>query len=150
MEVLGAFLDETSLAGLERPEHEVVFFAVEADGQIVAVRFEVEEDARALIELSGQQAKADRDFAVVKIIDILRDGVREIRVGFHTVDELFVFRAVNRARFRSEAGRRLAFDPLPSIDLQDGSPRVVLRDAPIAHNGQKLGWRDGTGCYRRK
>ena len=128
MDVLGALLHETALAALERPEHEVVLFAVEADGQVIAVRFEIEEDARALIELAGQEPEADRDFAVAEVADVLSDGVGKVRVRFHAVDELLVLRAVDRARLRREPGRRLPFNPLPAVDLQN----VIARDVPVA------------------
>ena len=45
--VLGALLDEFTDAFVEGPERQIVLLAVEAHRQIVAVRFEVEEDSGA-------------------------------------------------------------------------------------------------------
>ena len=69
--VVRALLHEAAFAALERPEHEVVLFAVEAHGQVVAVRLEVEEDAGALIELAAHQAEAHRDLTVLEVRDVL-------------------------------------------------------------------------------
>src|SRR5437870_9266982 len=59
--VVRALLHEAALSLLEGPEHEVVLLAVEADRQVIAVRFQVEEDAGALIELAAEEAEAHRD-----------------------------------------------------------------------------------------
>src|SRR5207237_8051305 len=59
--VVHALLDEAALAALEGPEHEVVLFTVEADGEVVAVRLEVEQDPGALIELPAEEAEAHGD-----------------------------------------------------------------------------------------
>ena len=58
MNVVRSLLHETPLAALERPKHEVVFFAIEADGQVIAVRFEIEENSGALIELAAEETKS--------------------------------------------------------------------------------------------
>src|SRR5262245_58770318 len=42
-----------ALALLELPQHQVVFQAVGADGQVVAVRPETEQDARPLVDAAG-------------------------------------------------------------------------------------------------
>ena len=134
MDVLRAFFDEAALARFECPEDEVVLLAVEANGEVIAVCFQIEEDSGALIELSGQEAEANRDLAVAEIVNVLCHGIGKVCVGLHAVDELFVLGAVDRARFRGQAGRRLAFDPLPSIDLEN----VIVRDVPVAHDSQEV------------
>src|SRR6476659_8274569 len=75
--VLASLLDETALAFYESPKHDVVFLAVEAHGEIVAVGLQVEEDARTLIELARHEFESHRDLAVVEIINILRNRIRE-------------------------------------------------------------------------
>ena len=144
VDVLGAFLHEAALAAFERPEHQVVLFAVEADRQVIAVRFQIEEDAGALIELACEQSEADRDFAVAKIIDVLRHGIWEVRVRLDAVDELLVLRAVNRARLRCQSRGRLAFDPLTPVDLQ----HVIAGHIPVADDGEEMRRRNGDVCCR--
>src|SRR6185436_3811933 len=91
--VVRAFFHEAALAAPESPEDEVVLLAVEAHGEVVAVRLEVEEDAGALIELPAEETETHGDLPAGEIGDLLRDGVREIRVRLHAVDELLVLRA---------------------------------------------------------
>src|SRR5436189_6389223 len=80
MDVVQALLDEAALAALERPEHQVVLFAVEADGEVIAVRLQIEQNAGALVELPAEEAEADGDLAVLEIVDVPGHRVREVRV----------------------------------------------------------------------
>src|SRR5215469_3793595 len=73
-----AALDELAHALIEGPEDEVVFLAVEADGEVVAVRLEVEEDAGALVERAVHHLEAHGDFAVAEVVHALRHGVGEV------------------------------------------------------------------------
>ena len=55
--VLHPLLNETALTFYKRPEHHVVFLAVEAHREIVAVRLQIEQDSGALIELPATSLK---------------------------------------------------------------------------------------------
>jgi hypothetical protein len=58
--------DLGATAFLELPRHQVVFEAIGPDRQVVAVRFEIEQDAGALIDTPGQPLETDGDFSVRK------------------------------------------------------------------------------------
>ena len=141
-------LDEAALAALERPEHQVVLFAVEADGEVIAVRFEVEQNAGALIELPGDDLETNADVAIVKIVNVFGDRIRKIGKRFHVVDDLLGARAVDGARLCRQSGGRLAFDPLPPVDLQHGIAGLIFAIGPIADDGKEMG--RGDREYRRE
>src|SRR5207237_400947 len=63
-------------------------------GQIIAVRFHVEEEARAPVERAAHYLESHRDLAVLEIVDALVDGDREIGERLHALDELLVARTV--------------------------------------------------------
>src|SRR3977135_3474864 len=52
-----------SLPLLELPQHEIVLDRVGADGEVVAVGLEVEQNAGALIDTAGDALEAGRDLA---------------------------------------------------------------------------------------
>ena len=56
--VLASLLNETSFAFHKRPQHDVVFLTVETNSEVVAAWFEIEENARALIELTSDEFEA--------------------------------------------------------------------------------------------
>src|ERR1041384_1509307 len=123
--VLVSLLHEAALAFQERPEHDVVFLAVETHRQVVAARLQVEKNACALVELTRNELEAHRDLAIVKIIDILGNGIREISERLDVVDELLVTRAIDRTRVLREATCRLTTEPLPSINTKNLCAAVV-------------------------
>src|SRR3954465_15121004 len=83
-----------SLSLLELPEHQVVFERIGAQGQVIAIGLEIEQDAGALIDSTGNSLEANANLATFEIRDILGDGVREIGVSLHPVQELGVALAV--------------------------------------------------------
>src|ERR1051325_11460041 len=114
-DVLGAALHELSLAGVERPQDDVVFRAVEAHGEIVAVRLDVEEDAGAPIERTADHLKAYGDLAVLEVVDPLRHGDGEVGERLDALDELLVPRAIDCAGLVSQAARGLPALPFATI-----------------------------------
>src|SRR5262245_31641173 len=123
--VLGALLDEFADAFVERPEHQVVLLAVEAHRQVVAVRLEVEEDSGAFIQLAFNHLELHADFAVSEIRNIPGDRIGEVGEGLHVVYELFVARAVDRARVLGQTARRVAAQPLAPV-YGVGLPSAVV------------------------
>src|SRR5829696_8152839 len=67
--------DRGALALFELPQHEVVFQAVGADRQVVAIWLEIEQDSGTLIDAARQSLKAHRDLAACKIFDVGNDRV---------------------------------------------------------------------------
>src|SRR5262249_8031843 len=54
-----------------------------ADGEIVAVRLEVEQDSGALIDAAGNAFEAHGDFAIAEVRNVLGDDIGEIRIGLN-------------------------------------------------------------------
>src|SRR5438874_6296208 len=135
-DVLAAPLDEASLPVVERPENEVVLRAIEPHGEIIAVRLEIEHDAGAAIEGAADHLKADRDLAVLEVLDVLGDGDREVRECFDIVDEFLVTRAVDSAGVVSESTGRLPLFPGTAVDEHDFTP-LLRRDDPAPDHRQK-------------
>src|SRR5262245_35492741 len=134
-------LDRRAFAFLEFPQHEVVLERIGTQRQIVAAGLEIEQDAGALIDAAGDALEAQRYFAVMKILDVLGDRVREIGERLHAIEELGIALAIERARLVGDAGRSLAFLPLPPVD---GEHLVVaLRldppDADDVHERGRVG-----------
>src|SRR5262249_31977394 len=85
-------------------QHTISFQGICADGEIVAVRLEVEQDSGALIDAAGNAFKAHGDFAVAEVRNVLGDDIGEIRVGLNAVEEFGIAVAVKRARLVGDAG----------------------------------------------
>src|SRR6185369_2357988 len=111
--------------------------------QIVAVRLQVEEDARALVEGAAEELEADGDLAVLEIVDAGRHGVREVGEGLDVVDELFVAGAIDGTRLVRQAAGRLAALPLPAVDEEDLLTGVG-GNRPVADDRQEVG---GLGSF---
>src|SRR5215471_3367512 len=56
--------DRRAPALLELPQHQIVLEAVGANGEVVAVRLEIEQDAGALVDPAGDALEPHRDLAV--------------------------------------------------------------------------------------
>jgi hypothetical protein len=123
--------DRRPLAVLEFPQHQIVFERICADGEVVAVRFEVEQDSGALIDPAGNPLEAHGDLAVAKIRHILGHHIGEIGISLNAVEEFGITVAVKRARFVGDAGRGLALLPLAPVDHQHLIVALAL-DAPDA------------------
>src|SRR5262249_8589624 len=95
--------DRGPSALLELPEHEIVLEWIGAQGQIIAIGLEVEQNAGTLIDATGDALETQRDLAVTKIGHVLGDGVGEIGEGLHAIEELGVTLAVERAGFVGDA-----------------------------------------------
>src|SRR6476661_2463726 len=87
-------LDRGAFALLEFPQHEVVFQAVGSDGQVVAVRLEIEQDSRALIDTTRQSFKAHRDLTAREILDARHDCIGKVGVCLYTIEKLRVAFAI--------------------------------------------------------
>src|SRR4051794_4029235 len=125
-----------ALAVLELPQDEVVLQAIGADGQIVAVGLEVEQDAGALVDAPRNAFEAYADLALAEVLNVACDRVREVRIGLNTVEKFGIAVAVDGARLVGDAGRRLALLPLPPVDRQHLLVSVLL-DAPDPHHGNE-------------
>ena len=67
---VGAFTHELAHALVERPQHQVVFLAVEPHRQVIAVRFQVEQDPRALVKRALDDLEPHRDLARTEVARI--------------------------------------------------------------------------------
>jgi hypothetical protein len=112
-----------------------MFETVRPDRQIVAVGLQVEQDAGPLIDAAGDAFETHRDVSIAEILHILRDGIREIRIGLHAVEKLGVALAVERPRLVDDSGGGLPFLPLPSINGQHLAFALIFNppDANDAH-----------------
>ncbi len=129
-------LHRRALALLEFPQDEVVLERIGADGQVIAVGLEVEQDPRALVDAPGNALEAYRDCAVAEIRHVLRDRVGKIRVGLDAIQELGIAVAVESARLVGDSGRGLAFLPLPAVDDQHLVVAIGF-DPPNADDAQE-------------
>src|SRR6266404_3628734 len=93
--ILSASLHELACALVESPEHDVVLHTVESYCQIITVGFQVEKNARTLVELSGYNLETNADLPILKIRDVFGYRIREVRPSLHVVDELFIARAID-------------------------------------------------------
>src|SRR6516165_4802293 len=96
-------VDRGALAVFELPEHQVIFQAVGADGQVVAIRLQIEKDTGALIDAAGQSLEADADLAIGKVRDVGRDHIGKVGVSLHAIEKLSVALAIERARLVGNA-----------------------------------------------
>src|SRR4029450_9838644 len=134
-------LHRGALALFELPQHEIIFETVRPDGQIVAVRLQVEQDAGPLIDAAGNGFEGHSGVAIPEILDVLRDGIREIRIGLHPVEKLGVALAVQHARLVGDPGGGLPFLPLTAVDRQHLVPAFIFNppNADDAHEGLWFG-----------
>ena len=137
-----------TLALFELPEHEVVLEAVGADREVISVRFQIEQDAGALIDTAGQPFEANRDLSVCEVVDVGCDHIRIVRVGLHAIEELCVTFAIKCTRLIGDACRRLTLLPLAAIDDKDLFSVLVL-DPPEADNRYER-FRLGAGRFTRE
>src|SRR5215468_3113709 len=137
-------LDRGALAFFELPQHEVVFEAIGADGQVIAVRLQIEQDPGALIDTARQSLKAHRDFAACEIFDAGHDGVGKVGVSLYTVEKLRIAFTIERARLIGDARRRLPFLPLPPVDGEH-LLSILVFDPPVANDRHKRLWLGSDG-----
>src|SRR5215470_15314353 len=102
----------------EFPQDQIVFEWIGTEGKVIAVGLEVEKDSGTLIDAAGNAFEVHRNFSVVEIRYVLGNGVREIGIGLHPVEELGVSLAIDRPRLVGHSRRRLSLFPLPAIDRQ--------------------------------
>src|SRR5258707_9791274 len=118
------------------PQHDIVFHAIKAHGQIIAIGFQVEQNPGTLIELSGDDLETNTDVAVMKVGDVSGDGVRKVSPRLHIVDELFVARSVNRASLLSQTAGRLTAQPRSPVKAQNALA-AILDDRPVSDHAEK-------------
>src|SRR6266567_2930395 len=75
------------LAFLEFPQDQIIFQRICPDGEIVAVRLEVEQDTGTLIDAAGNTFEAHGDFAIAELGDVFGYDIGEIRIGLNAVEE---------------------------------------------------------------
>src|SRR5215475_4656865 len=64
-----------ALAFLEFPQDQIVFQGICADGEIVTVWLEVEQDSGTLIDAAGNAFEAHGDVAIAEVRDVLGDDI---------------------------------------------------------------------------
>ncbi len=137
-----------TLALFELPEHEIVLEAVGADREVIAVWFQIEQDARALVDTTGQPFEANCDFSVREVVDVGCDHIRIVCIGLHAIEELCVTFAIKCTRLIGDACRGLAFLPLAAIDDKDLLSVIVLDPPEADDRYERL--RLGAGGFTRE
>src|SRR5207249_9517870 len=76
------------------------------------------------------------DLAILELVDVSGDGDWEIGERLHVVDELFMPRAVDRARLVRQPTGRLSTFPGATVD-EDDIPPLLAHDEPVTDHRQK-------------
>src|SRR5713101_1373729 len=137
--------DRSPLSVYELPQDEIVLQGVGTDGQVVAVRLQIEQNTRALVNAPRQRLEAHADLAVPEVLDPRSYCVGVVREGLHVIEEFRVTVAVECARFVRDIGSRLSLFPAATVYHQDLAV-AVLCDGPDADN-RRDGLRLGANCF---
>src|SRR6266511_681552 len=129
-------LHRTALAVLELPQNQVVLERVCPQGQVVAVRLQVEQNPGSLVDAAFDALEPHGNLAFAEVFDAGRHGVGEVGVGGDVVEKLGITLAVNASRPVGDVGRGLPLAPAPSVDHQN-SVVAVDADDPVANDGHK-------------
>src|SRR5262245_36304151 len=92
------------LSLLELPQHEIVFEGIGADGEIVAVRLEIEQYPSALVDAAGNPLEPHGDLPVAEVGNILSHYVGKIGISLNAVEKFGIAVAIKRARLVGDAG----------------------------------------------
>jgi len=123
------------------PEHQIIFQRVGAQGIVVAVGFEIKENARALINAAGNGLEPEADPAILEIVDASGNGKGIIGVGLHIIQKFGIPLTIQGPGLVGQAGRWHAAPPGTAIHHQH-LVVPIHADEPVTHgSGKAFGWR---------
>src|SRR5262249_1680146 len=129
-------LNARALAFLVFEQNEIIFERICPHQQVVAIRLQIEQNAGTLIDASGDRLEPKADLAAPKIIDPLCNGVGEVGLALHIIEEFGVALAIAGPRFVRHVGGGLTLLPAPAVDNEELV--VALRaDRPEPDDRQK-------------